>query len=290
MSIGICMCHLLSPCGWVVGRSLEMRLEKLLGQLEECLIPRLDVLLLPAQQGGDEGSRLQPSQRRALGHLLRALAAVRRGEVAEKLVADKALGPLLRYSASVHICTDSYTDACHVLSCADATLVGVCRLHLSQGRVDGAEGRGSYSGLGDSLQALLSAVKDTLGDAVQVCEETFSRGHLHVPGVLSTDPSPSPLPPAVDLLIGGIMQPVLTSLTRSFPGMFSSGIANVFHRSFCAVEDFLSGLCLLGGPLRREALYNRVKHHPAVVSFRQSWKLDLHYQVHASILLTSFHC
>ena len=54
--------------------------------------------------GGDEAHSatvaphlLDPAPKRSLGHLLRALAAVGKGVLAENLVAERIVAPLIRY-------------------------------------------------------------------------------------------------------------------------------------------------------------------------------------------------
>lgn len=155
-----------------------------------------------------------------------------------------------------------------------------CRLYLTQGRVDGIKGRGSYSGLQESLEVLLQHLSSSLQDPLITCEEVFHRQIL--PAALfdsSSGASLRPDPPAVDLFVGGVVQPILTVLATNFPAMFGSGIASVFHTSYCAIEDFLSSLFDVCGSQWTRAITTRVNQHHSVVKFRQMWKLDLHFQV-----------
>jgi hypothetical protein len=144
--------------------------------------------------------------------------------------------------------------------------------------VDGAEGRGSYSGLWDSLHALYSSLSLCLADALAIAEDVFS------------DPSAgkdATLTQPIDLIIGGIWKIVSAALVSGFPGMFSCAITLVFHRSYHAVDRFLTFLGGICGPRHSDSISKRLQSHPSVIEFRAAWKLDLYAQVR--VLIRPYH-
>jgi len=211
-------------------RSLDAQVQSQLSRLEDRLRSHTSRILSSAA-GNDA---LSTPERRALGHLLRGMVAVGHAEDAEKLVAEALVTPLIRS-------------------------------HITQGKVDGTEGRGSYSGLGDALQSLLDSFSPAARQVFILSEELFS-----VPGGHN---------PEVDLVVGGVWRPVAGALQQGFSGMFNSGIARVFHRAHRNVERFLDGLGGLCGSRWEEIVRRRLEKHPSVITFRQAWKMDLHFQL-----------
>lgn len=146
------------------------------------------------------------------------------------------------------------------------TLIFLSRTHLTQGKVDGSEGRTSFSGLASTLQAILNSLRSALQEPLTVSEEIFS------------DPTSSS-PPTIDLILGGIWKPLSTSLQAQFSGMFITGITTIFHRTYRAIDQFLINLSEICGLKWSQSILNRIKRHESVVSFQQLWKMDLYFKV-----------
>ena len=138
---------------------------------------------------------------RSFCHCLRALVVLRRGGTAERVVADSIVLPLARTA-------------------------------LSQGRVDGTGGRGSFAGLKESLNSIVADVKFSLLEPFRLAEEMTSVADDQV------------LPP-VDFLVNGIWYPVTNHLANKFPNIFSVGIADTLYRAYTAVEDFTADISSL---------------------------------------------
>lgn len=152
-------------------------------------------------------------------------------------------------------------------------LISTHRSHLTQGKVDGAEGRTSYSGLHTTLQIMLQSLTTSLQSPLTISEEIFF-------GMKS---SSGALP--VDLIIGGIWKPVANALQTNFSGMFMTGITSIFHRAYSAVDTFLRNLSEICGPKWSSKIYERLLRHESVVSFQQQWKIELYVKVNLPRLL-----
>lgn len=163
---------------------------------------------------------------RSLLHLLRALVSLGKGELCEHIVAERLVNPLLRNT-------------------------------LTPGRVDGADGRGSFSGLAATLHALVRDVSTRLAAVIQVCEAE------RIP---------------IDLALHGVWLPAMTFLDARFNAIFSSGIANTFHACYSAIQQFSTDCAALAG-VHSAAVSRRLAAAPAVKAFHDKWKLDLYLQI-----------
>lgn len=138
------------------------------------------------------------------------------------------------------------------------------RTHLTQGKIDGSEGRTSYSGLHSTLQIILNSLIISLQGPLIISEEIFSENFE-----LSS----------IDLIIGGIWKPIANALQTNFSGMFMSGITTIFHRAYTSIETFLYNLSEICGTKWSKKIYERLFCHESVLLFQQQWKVDLYFKV-----------
>lgn len=174
---------------------------------------------------------------RSLLHLVRALVSLRKGEVCEQIVAERVVHPLLRTT-------------------------------LTQGRVDGPEGRNSFSGLPSALEHMMSDISSRLGNAVICCEMEFADNGADLP---------------VDIVLHGIWLPVMTHLESRFEGLFSSAIASTFHVCYSSVEWLSLACASLGGESFAPVIRRRLGANKHVQDFHRRWKLDLYVLVRHSL-------
>jgi hypothetical protein len=177
---------------------------------------------------------------RAFAHCLRAVVALSRGDIAEEAVADTITRPLAKSL-------------------------------LTQGRVDGTGGRGSYAGLQEALEGLATGVFHAVALPRKVCNDTFP------------PPAPGEAAP-VDLMVNGVWLPVAALLAERFPGMFSVGIASTMARCYTAVSRFADilerdQLAASGLAAASDAAASPSPFKQAVDKFNQNWKLDLYLQL-----------
>ena len=170
---------------------------------------------------------------RSLVHLVRALVSLRKGEVVEQIVAERIVHPLLRTT-------------------------------LTKGRVDGQDGRNSFSGLPSALEQLMSDISARLGNAVMCCEMEFASKDTELPA---------------DIVLHGIWLPVMTHFESRFESLFSSAIASTFHTCYASVEWFTVTCASLGGETFAPAIRKRLWLHKQAQDFHSRWKLDLYVLV-----------
>ena len=194
---------------------------------------------------------LQDFPERSFSHCLRALVMLGRGGTAERVVAETIVLPLARNM-------------------------------LTQGRVDGTGGRGSFSGLRESLDNVLSDIRYALLTPFRLAEATNP--------TLSEDDENCHIP-SVDFLVNGIWLPITTHIADKFPNMFTVGIADTMFRAYGAIEGFTANLSrLLLGESGDEdgsicSVVGRLRFHPSIIAFHSRWKLDLYYQVNIHPLI-----
>lgn len=180
---------------------------------------------------------------RAFSHCLRALIALSHSHVAEEVIAETVTLPLAKSL-------------------------------LTQGKIDGSGGKGSYMGIQAALEVLGKQVVVGLDVPLRVCCETFpdidsssdneSSGHIinysnssngsssgsngsgNISSTTTSSSSiynnindyPSSLP--LDLIVKGVWLPVANLLSEKYPGMFSVGIAKTLVTCYKGVESFLN--------------------------------------------------
>ena len=172
---------------------------------------------------------------------------------------------------------------------------------LTQGKVDGEGGRGSYAGLADTLTTIATHICSKQIDIFEICEDMLyvdnsntlatvtvvcqDKQHVsqHTRGISQSAPKAATVGRDVDILVSGVWLPVLDLLADRFPGMFSAGIANTFARCYLGVHCFLASLCRsvdASPAIRRHGeVARRIHCHPATRVFHEKWKLSLYMQV-----------
>jgi len=189
---------------------------------------------------------------RSFAHCVRALICLGRGATAEKLLADSIITPFI------------------------SSL-------LTQGRVDGKGGRGSYSGLEEAFEAILEALCPTssrssspslLTHFLRVAETTTSSTTR---STSSTSQEGEQV--AVDLITCGIWKPLADLLQARFADMFSIGIPATLSLCYRAHSSVLARLAGAAGPEHTAAVTARLKTHALVMGFFKRWKLDLYFQL-----------
>lgn len=200
--------------------------------------------------------------RLAFLHCIRALLVLDRGDIAETAVADSIVRPIIR----------SY---------------------LTQGRLDGSAGRGSFGGLLDTLIAFSEQMKTSLQIPIDLVEQSLAHAPNPNPAycnpsnpnpnssnAYSTSPNPNPSTVrGLDLVIHGIWIPVSSLLIERFPTMFNVAIPSTFSRCFRACEAFKHALAHVSGPQHAPLLTRRLAQHPSVLGFQQRWRFDVYYQL-----------
>jgi hypothetical protein len=252
-------------------RLLEQRLHKLVDQLVQRIRARLSAIFssavsastnvkIPDDPAAESSVPENSFPSRAFSHCLRALVALSKGQVAEEVVAETVTCPLAKPL-------------------------------LTQGRVDGNGGRGSYLGLKSALEALASQVTAALAMPLIVCAETFpattlkghdgigasSSGNGNENGSASSTSAPVP----IDLIVNGVWLPVAALLKEKFSGMFSVGIAGTLARCYTALEAFVLILKESEVAADNSGGIRDISSHPAIKNFHGYWKLDLYLQVGA---------
>ena len=268
-------------------RQLEQRLNKLIEQLVQRIRARLSAIFSAAisasasvtaskaedSASSDASASGSSFPSRAFAHCLRALVALSKGDVAEEVVAETVTCPL-------------------------------AKVLLTQGRVDGVGGRGSYLGLQSALESLASQVMAALAHPLKAFSETFPGIEAAICDSLASSSSGShkcnkpisTVSTPIDFIVNGVWVPVAAMLEEKFPGMFSVGIAGTLSRCYMAVESFVSMLekcdsATSTSTSSLEATKGKVDFsaHPAIVQFHSHWKLDLYLQVNALMALTIPH-
>jgi hypothetical protein len=173
---------------------------------------------------------------RSFTHCLRALLALSRGDIAESVVANSVVLPFIKST-------------------------------LTQGRVDGSSGRGSYSCLSKGLEGIVRVLKAALQPALEASEEISMNFPLNIKGK------------SIDLIVNGIWVPITSLLVERFPGIFSAGIASIFGRCYVAVDKFNNSLKSISGENWKKIISDRLEFHPFLIEFHGKWKLELYYQL-----------
>lgn len=164
---------------------------------------------------------------RGLAHCLRALLCIGQGTAAEGILAHQ--------------------------------LTPQVRSLLSQGKVDGKEGKGSYSGFKDALQSVL-----------QYLSSHSLLGCLVLGEQLAADNEGG-----LDLLVNGVLVPLFAVIQEKFQQIFSIGIAAIFSACYRSLMAFLADLSALVSGTQ----LSRLLAHPTVSGFLHLFKVDTYYQL-----------
>jgi hypothetical protein len=157
---------------------------------------------------------------------------------------------------------------------ANTSILPYLKANLTSGKVDGKEGRGSFSGLEETLLAFVSWIETTrLPEYIGLIERDLL--HLTQNTVLPLTLSPQEPNDSntskLDVLVLGLWKPVADVIKERFSNLFSIGITSIFSRSYTSILNFLGRLsALVSGPTAP----NRLMNHPEVTSFLSMFKLD----------------
>ena len=284
---------------------LAPRIRRLESDTAKCLVGRLESLLVKVRTLMEEQQRQQSNndddggenegynkseqykQRHSellltIGHTLRGLALLGKGNDANTTFARVAIMPIIRSK-------------------------------LSMGKLDEGGPRGECSGLFFLLDDIANVVKEMYGDILRFSEGMFmlneENENEEVASTISMD---------VDLVTCGVWVPVATALMAD-PGIkmaiFSPGIANVLQANYSALDTFLSELAsnLLTPPpyatedgeeektnshvsaelgdfshlyyqpkLNTQSIeraQSRLYAHPTTVDYYKRWNLPIYYQL-----------
>lgn len=204
---------------------------------------------------------------RQLAHCLRTLITLRQGQQAEAVLRTAVIEPFIKPL-------------------------------LTQGKIDGELGRGSYSGLDSSLSTIVDTIRRTLQPLLSVSEDVYSysiitqsqdppgsdsiqKGQLREkPGKTSKARELlSGSHTSADLIINSIWMPVTQMLSQRFPMMCSIGIPNILSECYRAIEKFKQSLTMLVSDGRPAEVALRMATHPSVCAFSSRWKLDIYLQL-----------
>jgi hypothetical protein len=152
-------------------------------------------------------------------------------------------------------------------------------VNLTHGKIDGKEGRGSFSGLSDVLLLLLTTLKKSpslmmlisqLEDFLPLSSSVSMKKNQHNPSLSE-----------VDLIVNGIWKPVANVLIERFNSMFSIGITMTFAKCFLSVQNFLSALSftLLSNSRYHQTILSRLLSCDCTQTFMKKWKSDTYYQL-----------
>ena len=178
------------------------------------------------------------TNQRVLMHCLRALRAIDRTDVAQAAV--------------------------------QAAVVPLARAQLSQGRVGGALGRGSFSGLSESLQGLVLQLKPLVESIVVAAEFMAADEELEENENVSAS--------NLDLLVRGVWSPVIRTILERFPDIVSLAIPETLHSCYSAITAFTVSLpvTLLGDQMSPKTVAC-MQSHPLVRELESRWGLDLYF-------------
>jgi hypothetical protein len=157
---------------------------------------------------------------------------------------------------------------------SNTSILPYLKTNLTSGKVDGKEGRGSFSGLEETLLAFVSWIETTrLPEYIALIERDLL--HLSQNTILPltlfpqvpNDSSASKL----DVLVLGLWKPVADIIKERFSNLFSIGITSIFSRSYTSILNFLQRLLVV---VPGTTASNRLMNHPEVTSFLSMFKLD----------------
>ncbi len=162
---------------------------------------------------------------------------------------------------------------------ADTVTFPLCRSSLTQGRVDGTGGRGSFAGLSESLEHILFQIRNRHNMIIREFEDMHTLpGRIDDTSEFTHDTEPLWLG-ETDLVVESVWIPVATILSERFPGMFSVGIANIFARCYQAIHNFLENMSLIAGPEYANSIKRRLRSNSSIHDFDSKWRISVYLQL-----------
>lgn len=148
------------------------------------------------------------------------------------------------------------------------------RSAITQGRIDGSGGRGSFAGLEDTLQAIVRSIRCQLEPFLAIGESVISATEILPLRTVKSVKQAN----ACDLVML-IWENIANTLSDRFPSMFSIGIPNTFSYCYRAVDAFHSAVWKIAGGKWEEQVSQRLQKSIAFQQFQSRWKLDMYYQL-----------
>ncbi len=167
-------------------------------------------------------------------HCLRALIVLGKGDIIENIIAELLVVP-------------------HIKSA------------LTQGRIDGSSGRGTFAGLTEALENVLKVIRSLLLSVFNATENVIA----------GTNSTVIPL----DVIINSVWKPIMALLSERFPIMFSTAIANTFKHCYNAYEKFNQSITDVAGVEWKDVVSRRMKSNETVKLYNEKWKFDLYYRI-----------
>jgi len=206
-----------------------------------------------------------------LGHCMRGLVLLGRGDQVESIFARIAIMPLIRSK-------------------------------VSMGRLDEGGSRGECAGLASLLDEMAKSIHDAFGPVLRLAETMFGKSDRSNPRQASMD---------VDLVTAGVWVPIATALMADAGikmAIFSPGIASILQANYIALDRFLAQLAVrlleensaaaeAGIPAmqpvstvdlyfrppisdeRIQEAQDRIYMHAKTSEFSKRWNLPIYYQL-----------
>ena len=199
-------------------------------RLEELLINKIRPCISSMLTKSNTLNSVFPSQ--GFIHCVRALLILQKHEIIEQIIAESVVVPLIKTV-------------------------------MTQGRVDGTGGRGSYAGLQSCFQEVLSELKTILFIPLTITEKLFDSG----------------INSSLDLIINSIWKPISSHLVERFPGMFTIAIPNTFSVCYLAYNDFKQSLTQLAGIEYIERISKRIQSNELLTEFELRWNIEMYFHL-----------
>jgi hypothetical protein len=240
--------------------------EKILSYLEACLVNASK-----EEYNKESDEKKTNMEIRCFLHCIRGLIFLNAEKLVEERFTRAVIGPLLKYDKFFF----------KFLSFLNF-IFSYFRLHLTQGKIDGKEGRGSFSGLEDCLSTFLETIRKSRLIPFFNAFEDYSLECLS-----SSVENNSSSGMKIDFIVHGIWKPIATLLKEKFSSMFTIGITHIFSRCFLAIHSFLQDLSQLMVPTYQPIVFQRLTNHSIITKdFWKLWKFDLYYQLRFRELVT----
>lgn len=115
----------------------------------------------------------------------------------------------------------------------------LCKTYLTIGKLDGKYGRGSFSGLQESLLAIIDHLSKTLIPLLLQVTQTINLTLVHnTQPALSSLSSQQQTPRPINFLINGIWKPIITYLQEKFIQIFTIALPEIFITCYQSVHTF----------------------------------------------------
>lgn len=209
----------------VIHRTLHQRSMQLMNALADDIRKHISKMFSSKGSGSDDQSASNAFPSTAFKHCVRALIVLKRTDILESVFDQIIVNPMIKSL-------------------------------LTQGRVDGTGGRGSFAGLEETLLELSSQLKSVLQEPLKIIEEQRYAAIIDQ---------------KFDIIINGIWKPIAGLLSTRFPSMFTIAIADTFARCYLACDLFKSSLTTLAGDDWTNEIINRFSTNATIREMDSKW-------------------